>query len=148
MALATIRRLRYQGNMATKRILASGVFDVLHPGHLHYLAEAKRHGDHLAVIVTSDAQAAREKRPPRHPAAERARRVAALGAVDEAVVGAEPYDLVGMVRELQPDVIALGHDQPFDPAELARTLQAAGLTVQVVRCSARPGARTSDLPSE
>ncbi|MEX2209937.1 MAG: adenylyltransferase/cytidyltransferase family protein [Patescibacteria group bacterium] len=134
--------------MAKKRVLASGVFDVLHPGHLHYLTEAKRHGDHLTVIVTSDAQAAREKRPPRYPATERAGQVAALGAVDEAVVGAEPYDLLGMVRELRPEVIALGHDQPFDPTELVRTLQTAGLTVRVVRCSEQPGARTSDLLDE
>ncbi len=148
MALATIRRLRYQGNMAKKRILASGVFDIVHPGHLHYLTEARRHGDHLTVIVTSDAQAAREKRPPRHPAAERARQVAVLGPVDEAVIGAEPYDLVGMVRELRPDVIALGHDQPFDPAELARTLKATDLLVRIVRCSERSGARTSDLLDE
>ncbi len=134
--------------MVSKRILASGVFDIVHPGHLHYLTEAKRHGDHLTVIVTSDAQAAREKRPPRHGQTERARQVAALAPVDEVVIGDEPYDLLGMVRKTGPDMIALGHDQPFDPEELAVTLGDAGLTVGVVRCSKRPGTRTSDLPGD
>lgn len=129
----------------TKTVLASGVFDVLHPGHSAYLADARRHGDRLVVVVTSDEQAAREKRPPRTSAADRAAAVAALDPVDETFVGPEPYDLAGTVRRAGADVIALGHDQPFDPAELAATLAGAGLDVTVVRCAEHPSVRTSDL---
>lgn len=132
-------------NKSTITVLTSGVFDILHPGHVHYLTESRRHGQRLVVVVTSDAQAAREKRPPRHPAAERAKAVAALESVDDAFVGPEPYDLVGTVKKAGANVIALGHDQTFDETELAATLKSSGMDVAVVRCSELPGYQTTDL---
>lgn len=132
-------------NISTKTVLASGVFDVIHPGHLAYLREARQHGDRLVVVVTSDEQAAREKRPPRHPAADRARLVAALDPVDEAFVGPEPYDLAGTVRQAEATIIALGHDQPFDERKLTAELAAAGVDVEVVRCTKHPAAGTREL---
>ena len=131
--------------MANTTVLASGVFDVIHPGHLAYLEAARKHGDRLVVVVTSDEQTTREKRPPRHPAADRARLVAALDPVDEAFVGPEPYDLAGTVRKARANVIALGHDQTFDETELAAELAAAGIDVAVVRCDRHPAAATREL---
>ena len=131
--------------MSTKIVLASGVFDVIHPGHLAYLAEARKHGDRLVVVVTSDEQAAREKRPPRHPRADRAVASAGLEPVDEAFAGPEPYDLAGTVRRAGASVIALGHDQPFDERKLTDELAAADLKVEVVRCGEYPSVRTSEL---
>lgn len=128
-----------------KTVLASGVFDIVHPGHLAYLSEARTHGDRLVVVVTSDEQAAREKRPPRHAAADRAAAVAALDPVDEAFVGPEPYDLVRTVKQADADVIVLGHDQPFEEQALTTRLADAGVTVTVVRCAEYPSVRTSDL---
>jgi FAD synthetase len=134
-----------QSNPSTKVVLASGVFDVIHPGHLAFLEAARKHGDRLVVVVTSDEQAAREKRPPRHSAADRTRLVSALDPVDEAFVGLEPYDLAGTVRRAGAAVIALGHDQTFDPAELAAELAAAGIDVAVVRCDRHPSVSTREL---
>lgn len=131
--------------MSTKVVLASGVFDVIHPGHVAYLTAAREHGDRLVVVVTSDEQAAREKRPPRHPAADRAGLVSALTPVDEAFVGPEPYDLAGTVRRAGAAVIALGHDQPFDERKLTEELAGYDLTVEVVRCERHPAAGTREL---
>jgi FAD synthetase len=128
-----------------RTVLASGVFDVLHPGHDAFLNEAKKQGDRLVVVVTSDEQAAREKRPPRHSVSERVAAVAELEPVDKAFPGPEPYDLAGTVRQAEADVIALGHDQPFNEQELAAELAEAGFDVSVVRCAEYPSVRTSDL---
>lgn len=116
-----------------KRVLASGVFDVLHPGHLHYLTKAAGTGDHLSVVVTSDGHAEKTKRPPRHPATDRVALVGALRVVDDSFIGADPYDLAATIKQAKPDVIALGYDQPFDEGELAQELAALGCTVEVVR---------------
>lgn len=128
--------LPYHDSM--KRVLASGVFDVIHPGHLHYFEEAKRLGDRLIVVVTSDAHATKSKRPPRHAAAERLRLVQALQVVDEAFIGAKPYDLLATARLARPDIIALGYDQTFEPAALQSDLAAGGLTVEIIRLANFP----------
>lgn len=131
--------------MAGTTVLASGVFDVIHPGHLAFLNEARKHGDRLVVVVTSDEQAAREKRPPRNEAADRVTTVTGLDPVDEAFAGPEPYDLAGTVRQAGADIVALGHDQPFDEERLTAELAAAGIDVTVVRCAEHPSVRTSEL---
>ena len=133
-----------------KRVLASGVFDILHPGHLFYLVKAKEHGEHLVVVVTSDAHAERSKRKPMHSEADRALMVEALDVVDEVLVGAEPYDLAGTTRRAQPDIIALGHDQSFDEQKLQDELAAAGIVVEVVRIPEhqRLTKRTRDILGE
>lgn len=130
-------------NNSTKRVLASGVFDVLHPGHRHYLSEAAALGDHLSVVVTSDGHATRSKRPPTHAATDRAALVEALEMVDHAFVGADPYDLAATVRQARPDVIALGYDQPFDETGLTGELRELGFEIEVVRIDRLESAGTT-----
>lgn len=116
-----------------KRVLASGVFDILHAGHLFYLKEAKALGDHLVVIVTSDSHATRTKRPPMHDEQERAELVASLKPVDEVIIGADPYDLIATTKAADPDVIALGYDQTFNETKLREQLFAGGIDVAIAR---------------
>lgn len=130
-------------NNSTKRVLASGVFDVVHPGHLHYLTKAADLGDHLSVVVTSDGHAEQTKRPPRHAAAERTALVSALELVDDAFVGADPYDLTATIEQAKPDIIALGYDQPFDEAGLIKELAGLGFTVKVIRIDRLESAGTT-----
>jgi len=125
-------------NKSTKTVLASGVFDGLHPGHEYFLHEAKQHGNTLVVVVTSDGHAERTKRVPANLAADRVSAVAALPLVDEAFVGSDPYDLKATLDRAQPDVIALGHDQPIEPGELAAEANARGHDVAVVRIGKQP----------
>ncbi len=96
---------------ARRVVLANGCFDPLHVGHTRYLADAKQHGDFLVVAVNDDAGARRLKGPSRPvvPAAERARLVAALAAVDAVLVFADD-DVVRILEALHPQVHAKGTD--------------------------------------
>ena len=114
------------------RVMATGVFDILHTGHLHYLSEAKRLGDELIVVVATDATVRRRKHEPITPERMRVELVGALKPVDKAVLGKEG-DMFDIVAELHPDVIALGYDQQFDEEQLEKDLLARGLKVRLAR---------------
>lgn len=93
-------------------VFTNGVFDILHPGHVRYLAEARRLGDALIVGVNSDRSArAQGKGPDRpiHPEADRAEVLDALAVVDGVVVFDQdtPHEIIGLV---QPDVLVKGAD--------------------------------------
>ncbi len=116
------------------RVMASGVFDILHSGHLHYLMDAKTLGDELYVVVATDATVRRRKHEPITPEKMRVELVQALKPVDHAILGTEG-DMFETVRKVRPDIIALGYDQGFDERELEEGLRKHGLTAKVVRLS-------------
>ena len=107
------------------RVMASGAFDIIHPGHISYLEQARSYGDELVVVVANDDTVRRGKHEPVTPEAMRARIAGALKPVDRAIVGGHG-DLLDTVRYVRPDVIVLGYDQKFDAAELERRLSEAG----------------------
>ena len=120
--------------MGRKRVVATGVFDLLHLGHIHFLRAARELGDELVVIVANDATVRRMKREPVMPAAVRAEMVAALKPVDQAVVGREGDMLDIVVEEIRPHIIVLGYDQElFEPKALVAKLAERGHVAQVVR---------------
>jgi rfaE bifunctional protein nucleotidyltransferase chain/domain len=92
-------------------VLANGVFDLFHVGHVRYLAGARREGDFLVVAVNGDESARRHKGPGRPflPAAERAEILAALECVDRVVIF-EEADVGRVLRTLRPNVHAKGTD--------------------------------------
>jgi FAD synthetase len=114
--------------------MATGVFDILHSGHIHYLEEAKGLGDELYVVVATDSTVRRRKHEPITPERMRVELVQALKPVDMALLGGEG-DMFEMVRKVSPDIIALGYDQVFDEHELEEELAKRGLTAKVVRLS-------------
>ncbi len=114
------------------RIMATGVFDILHPGHLHFLKEAKSLGDELVVVVATDATVRKQKHEPITPEKMRVELVGALKPVDRALLGREG-DMFEIVIQVRPDIIALGYDQRFDEKDLERRLAERGLRVKVVR---------------
>jgi len=118
------------------RVMASGVFDLLHTGHLHYLQEAKKLGDELIVVVATDATVRQRKHNPVTPQNMRRELVAALKPVDCAVIGNDGDPLL-IVEEAQPDIIALGYDQSFQ--DLAEKLKQRGIRAKIVRCSKYSG---------
>ena len=110
--LAERGRLRAAG----KRIVfTNGVFDLLHPGHIRYLAEARAHGDVLVVAINSDRSVRAIKGPERpiNPEPERAEVLAALAAVD-AVVIFDEADPHAIISAIQPDVLVKGADWATD----------------------------------
>ena len=104
-ALAGARR-------AGRRIVfTNGVFDLLHVGHVRYLAAARRQGDILVVGVNSDASVRRFKGPRRPivPQAERAEMLAALAPVNHVVVFGDNTP-ERLIRAIRPDVLVKGAD--------------------------------------
>ncbi|AKH97652.1 adenylyltransferase/cytidyltransferase family protein [Halanaeroarchaeum sulfurireducens] len=117
------------------RVVAQGTFDIIHPGHVHYLGQAAAMGDELHVIVARR-QNVTHKEPPILPNRQRKDVVAALDVVDDARVGNED-DIFAPIEDLDPDVIALGHDQHHDSEAIASELATRGIDCAVRRVSAR-----------
>lgn len=118
-----------------KTVVATGVFDILHPGHILFLEEAKKLGDRLVVVVARDRNVEKRKSQPIIPERQRLEVVSALKAVDEAVLG-DHEDFYAPIKEIDPDVIALGRDQRFDAVELEKELAKRNLKAKVVRIDA------------
>ena len=120
---------------ADGRAIAQGTFDVLHPGHVHYLREAASMGEELHVIVARRRNVT-HKRPPVLPDRQRRDMVAALAPVDEAHLG-HPEDIFVPIERIDPDVIVLGFDQHHDEAGIEAALDERGIDCRVARASGR-----------
>ncbi len=119
----------------TTHVVAQGTFDILHPGHVHYLRRAAAMGERLSVIVAR-APNVTHKPDPVVPVDQRVEMVAALDPVDEALKG-HPEDIFVPIEELDPDVIALGYDQHHDESAIEGALAERGIDCAVRRASAR-----------
>ncbi|WP_290817103.1 FAD synthase [Halovivax sp.] len=119
----------------SRTVVAQGTFDIVHPGHVHYLEEAAGMGDRLVVIVARRSNV--DHKPAPICSAEQRRAVVdALAAVDEAILGHEE-DIFVPIEALDPDVIALGHDQHHEEAAIVDELDRRGIDCEVRRASAR-----------
>ena len=119
-------------------VFTNGVFDLLHPGHVRYLQQARALGDMLIVGLNSDASVRRNKGPERpiNPESERAEVVAALECVDAVVIFDEDTP-AEIVRACQPDILVKGADWPADQIVGRDTVEARG--GRVVRDAGRGG---------
>lgn len=120
-----------------RTVLATGVFDLLHIGHVKFLQESKKRGGpgaRLVVVVASDRTVIRRKRHgPILPEQQRRELVAALRFVDRAVLGSENLDMIGILKRVRPDIIAVGYDQGEIRRSLNRVLKEEGLKIPVVQ---------------
>lgn len=115
------------------KVMASGVFDLIHPGHISYLNQAKALGDYLVVVVACDSTVRKRKHEPITPEAMRAKIIASLKPVDEVIIGTDG-DMYETVRKVKPDIIALGFDQTFDEKAMEADLESKGLKgIKVMR---------------
>ena len=116
-----------------KTVLAGGVFDIIHPGHIHTLNAAKALGDVLVVAVATDKTAQKmKKRQPLHNQELRCELVSCLSMVDKAIVGHEE-DIFETVKEVKPDIIALGYDQIHQEKFISDGCKRISLDVEIVR---------------
>ena len=119
------------------RVLASGVFDLLHYGHIRFLEEAKKLGGgnaKLTVIVASDETVEKSKgKPPVIPENQRRALVEALKVVDEAILGYRDMDLDKVMKEIKPEIVAVGHDQNDIEEQVKKLVNEHGYKIRVER---------------
>lgn len=118
-------------------ILASGVFDLVHYGHIRFIEEAKKLGgenSRLVVIIARDKTVKRLKgRLPIIPEDQRRAVVESLKPVDEALLGYENLSFEETIAKVKPDIIAVGYDQLSIENDVKAFIKARGLTIEVVR---------------
>jgi FAD synthetase len=124
-------------NGKKKVVLASGVFDLLHLGHVKFLEAAKKAGGkdaELIVIIARDSTVEESKgRKPVMPENQRRALVESLKVVDEAVLGFEKFDLADVIERVKPDVIALGYDQEDMEKRVQTYVNERKLKIKVIR---------------
>ena len=130
--------LTEKGRAQIRVVLAGGVYDVLHLGHLAALTEAKTLGDVLVAVVATDVTVGMLKgRKPVFPEQDRRALVEGLKPVDKAIVG---YEDVGMgyeevLMEVMPDIVAFGYDQENLESSVREIIQRHNLKIQMVKLS-------------
>jgi D-beta-D-heptose 7-phosphate kinase/D-beta-D-heptose 1-phosphate adenosyltransferase len=140
-AVAFANQLRLDGKRV---VFTNGVFDLLHPGHVRYLRQARALGDALIVGINSDRSVHANKGPgrPITPEAERAEVLSALEFVDAVVIFDEETPLE-IIRAVQPDVLVKGADWAEDAIVGREDVEARG--GRVVRIAVEPGYSTSSI---
>ena len=140
-SVALVERLRSAGKTI---VFTNGVFDLLHPGHVRYLDQARRLGDALIVGVNSDRSVRLNKGAgrPITPEAERAEILSALDCVDAVVIFDEdtPHAIIAAI---QPDILVKGADWAEDAIVGRDIVEARG--GRVVRMPLEPGYSTSGI---
>ena len=127
-------------------VLAGGVFDIIHPGHIHTLNAAKALGDILVVAIATDKTAQKmKKRPPLHNQKLRCQLVNSLSMVDTAIIGHED-DIFETVKQVKPDIIVRGYDQTHQEKFISDGCKRINLDVKIVRLkSPVPELSSSDI---
>ena len=117
------------------RVMAVGVFDLLHAGHLHYLEQSKNLGSHLTVVVAHDDTVRMRKHEPVTNHDLRKRMVEALKPVDEVIIGNSPdVSIFEILPSVNPQIIALGYDQEHVESSIKSKLIELGYgDIQVTR---------------
>ena len=128
-----------KGARKRKTVLASGVFDLLHLGHVRFLEAAKKTGGpnaKLVVVVARDSTVERKKgKKPVMPEYQRCALVASLKVVDQAILGHRNFDMTKVLEEIKPDIVALGYDSHTSSLErtVENVIKKEGLKIEVVK---------------
>ena len=121
------------GRNSLQVVLAGGVFDIIHPGHIHTLNAAKALGDVLVVVVATDNTAVKmKKRNPIHSQEQRQELVNSLSMVDLCLIGKED-DIFKTVNLVRPEIIALGYDQVHQEKFITEGCKRIKLDAKVAR---------------
>lgn len=137
------------GRSSLRIVLAGGVFDIIHPGHIYTLNAAKALGDVLVVVVATDNTSKKmKKRRPLHTQEQRQELVNSLSMVDLCLVGQED-DIFKTVNRVRPEIIALGYDQVHQEKFIVDGCKKIDLEAQVARLqSPIPESSSSKIEKE
>lgn len=143
------KTLTHKGRDSLKVVLAGGVFDIIHPGHIHTLNAARELGDVLVVVVATDNTAVRmKKRRPLHSQEQRQELVNSLKMVDLCLIGQEE-DIFKTVNLVRPQIIALGYDQVHQEKFITEGCKRINLDAKVERLqSPIPESSSSKIQKE
>jgi len=117
-----------------KTVMCFGTFDILHPGHLHYLQQAKKYGDYLIVVIARDETKWRQRKSIIFNEQERRQLISSLSMVNEAVWG-YPHNHLRIIIKKKPEVLCLGYDHSISEKTLAYKLARYGLHPIIRRIS-------------
>ena len=143
------KTLTESGRDVLKVVLAGGVFDIIHPGHIYTLNAAKELGDVLVVVVATDNTAVKmKKRKPLHSQEQRQELVNSLSMVDLCLIGQED-DIFKTVNTVRPQIIALGYDQAHQEKFITEGCKKISLDAKVARLqSPIPDSSSSKIEKE
>ena len=112
-----------------RKIVATGTFDILHPGHLFYLEESRKLGDELWVIVARERNVVHKPRPI-VPEEQRLKMISGLRCVDHAILG-DLEDMFRPIADIDPEVVTLGFNQKFSEEKLIAQMRERGIRADV-----------------
>lgn len=119
-----------------KKVIAFGTFDIFHKGHQSYLAQAKKIGDYLIVVVARDKNVKEfKKQETRNKEQKRMKELSFSSLADEVVLGSL-RNRYAVIKKSRPDIIALGYDQKANLKELKNKLKEFRLKTKIVRLKA------------
>jgi FAD synthetase len=135
-----------EGRKQITVVMAGGTFDIIHPGHVDALSQAKSLGNVLVVSVARNKTVEKTKgRSPVHDEQLRRRLVAAIRYVDAAILGSES-DIFQTVELVRPDIVALGYDQYHTEDSILHGCRERGMSLRVRRLTSQdPATKTSRL---
>ncbi len=115
-----------------KTVLVFGAFDVIHPGHISFLTQAREHGDRLVAAVARDSYIIEQKgRMPIHDEERRRLGELATGLVDEALLGDSVPGTYSVVATVKPDAICVGYDQELFRQNLLSWIAESGARIEL-----------------
>lgn len=147
--IGTRLSLTAAGRKRFKVVLIGGAFEIIHPGHIHTIREAKRLGDLLVVVVATDRNVARNKgREPATDEATRVELVSSIRYVDLAILGNQG-SIYETLEKVRPDIVALGYDQYHNAEEIVREGKKRGIVLVVRRLGTPvPQMKTTNILAE
>ena len=138
--------LTEKGRKNIKVVFTGGVYDIIHPGHIHTLKNSKQEGDLLIVSIARDNRVIKIKgRKPINNEKMRTILVSAIRYVDFTVLGSKG-DIFGIVKKIKPNVITIGYDQTHQINELKKRVKINNLNIRIKKLdSPIPHVKSSDL---
>jgi len=119
-----------------KKVMCFGTFDLVHLGHFDYFKQAKQFGEFLIVVVARDKTVLKTKgKLPENSEELRLLKIENIGIIDKAILG-NINDVYKVIKNEQPDVIALGYDQTYFIDKLTQKLEEFGLDAEIIRMNA------------
>ena len=138
--------LTEKGRKSIKVVLTGGVYDIIHPGHIHTLKNSKQEGDLLIVSIARDNRVIKIKgRKPINNERRRTILVSSIRYVDFTFLGSKG-DIFGVVKKIKPNIITIGYDQTHQISELRRRVKINNLSIKIKKLdSPIPHVKSSNL---